>query len=293
MKKATNPLALDLRAGGFEVFPIAKLFDLPSNVWYPSILIRENMLAEPFAAWAANVFYTLGGVQVLQWTDAAFFYAPSANWLRPDHFVQRLTPPKVQAIISRVIRNAESANADPSRDFIIESLGIFGSVLADATSPGDVDVVFTARWRSNNRPMPEASYYPFDVSEPTNRVSRALSRGSRRMDLSSHYLLELNALALPIESSGPEMKVASIAHSSPQRSGVPKNTSAPMNCPTRTPLLTPSGHDACHFHHCSRPKLPLYRGPPARCRIPSGLPFRTTNIQSRILHTAFASHVAN
>ena len=126
MKKATNPLALDLRAGGFEVFPLAKIFDLPPNVWYPSILIRENLLAEPFAAWAANVFYTLGGVQVLQWTDAAFFYAPTANWLRPDHFVQRLTPAKVQAIISRVIRNAESANADPSRDFIIESLGIFG-----------------------------------------------------------------------------------------------------------------------------------------------------------------------
>src|ERR1700693_1616005 len=138
MKKATNPLALDLRAGGFEVFPIAKLFDLPSNVWYPSILIRENLLAEPFAAWAANVFYTLGGVEVLQWTDAAFFYAPTGNWLRPDHFVQRLTPAKVQAIISRVIRNAESVNADPSRDFIIESLGIFGSgsqmLLLQATS---------------------------------------------------------------------------------------------------------------------------------------------------------------
>ena len=73
MKKATNPLALDLRAGGFEVFPLAKLFDLPSNVWYPSILIRENMLAEPFAAWAANVFYALGGVQVLQWSDAVPF----------------------------------------------------------------------------------------------------------------------------------------------------------------------------------------------------------------------------
>ena len=64
-----------------------------------------------------------------------FFYAPTDNWLRPDHFAQRLTPAKVQAIISRVIRNAESVNADPSRDFIIESLGIFGSVLADATSP--------------------------------------------------------------------------------------------------------------------------------------------------------------
>jgi hypothetical protein len=56
MKKATNPLALDLRAGGFEVFPLAKLFDLPSNVWYPSILIRENMLAEPLAAWASQRF---------------------------------------------------------------------------------------------------------------------------------------------------------------------------------------------------------------------------------------------
>src|ERR1700726_2545646 len=82
MKKATNPLALDLRAGGFEVFPIAKLFDLPSNVWYPSILIRENMLAEPLTAWAANVFYTLGCVQVLQWSDAAFFYAPIGSGLR-------------------------------------------------------------------------------------------------------------------------------------------------------------------------------------------------------------------
>ncbi len=89
-EKRTNPLALDLRAGGFEVFPIAKLFDLPSNAWYPSILIRENLLAEPFAAWAANVFYTLSGVQVLQWSDAAFFYAPTDNWLRPDHFAQRL-----------------------------------------------------------------------------------------------------------------------------------------------------------------------------------------------------------
>jgi hypothetical protein len=101
------------------------------------------------------MFFThLAVLQVLQWSDAAFFYAPIGSGLRPHHFAQRLTPAKVQAIISRVIRNAESVNADPSRDFIIESLGIFGSALADATSPGDVDVVFTARWRSNNRPLP-------------------------------------------------------------------------------------------------------------------------------------------
>jgi hypothetical protein len=60
--KEPKPRRFVLAAGGFEVFPIAKLFDLPSNVWYPSILKRENLLAEPFAALAANVFYTLGGV---------------------------------------------------------------------------------------------------------------------------------------------------------------------------------------------------------------------------------------
>ena len=73
------------------------------------------------------------------------------------------------------IRNAESANADPLRDFIIESLGIFGSVLtAGATSPGDVDIVFTARWRSNNRPLPEASYNPFGVGELVDSINRYL-----------------------------------------------------------------------------------------------------------------------
>jgi hypothetical protein len=123
-----------------------------------------------------------------------------------------------------VIRNAESVNADPSRDFIIESLGIFGSALADATSPGDVDVVFSARWRSNNRPLPEASYYPFDVSEPTIAFH---ARSHAAADEWTSVLItfsKLNALGLPIESSGPETKVASIARSSPQRSGVP-NTS--------------------------------------------------------------------
>jgi len=109
MKKATNPLALDLRAGGFEVFPIAKLFDLPSNVWYPSILIRENLLAEPLAAWAANVFYTLGAVQVLQWSNAALFYAPTGNWLRPHHFAQRLAPAKKTGKASTPIRHVTSS----------------------------------------------------------------------------------------------------------------------------------------------------------------------------------------
>jgi|SRR5208282_5678977 len=77
MKKATNPLALDLRAGGFEVFPLAKLFDLPSNVWYPSILIRENMLAEPLAAWAANVFTHLAVCRCFSGAMPLFSMHPS------------------------------------------------------------------------------------------------------------------------------------------------------------------------------------------------------------------------
>ena len=203
MKKATKPLSADLRAGGFEVFPLAKLFALPSNVWFASTLIRENMLAEPLAAWAANALYGLGclGVRDRFGNDDCFWYSPDydthGDMLAPNHFVQRLTPAKAHEIIARVIRNAENFNADPSRDFIIESLGIFGSVLRQADSPGDVDIVFSACWRDDNTSIPEASYLPFGGLEPVNYVSRALGRGSRRMDLSCHYILEVQSIGAP------------------------------------------------------------------------------------------------
>ena len=198
MKKSTNPLALDFRAGGFEVLPISKMFVLPSNVWYPSNLIRENLLPEPLAAWSANVFWMLNCVKVEQFGDEGFFYMPTDSLVRPYHFAQRLSSAKVQAIIDRVIGNAENVNADPSRDFIVESLGIFGSVLDPRASlPGDVDIVFTARWRSNGKALPEASYYPFGSGEPTHRVSSALGRGSRRTDLSTHYILEVERIGAP------------------------------------------------------------------------------------------------
>jgi hypothetical protein len=200
MKKATNPLSFDLRAGGFEVFPLAKVFLLPSNV---SFLIQRNLLAEPLAAWAANALYELGCLKEMGHIlkDHRICYSPDnkkhGDWLRPDHFAQRLTLAKTQEIIARVIRNAEKANADPSRDFNIESLGIFGSVLRDADSPGDVDIVFAACWRDDNTPLPEASYHPFRSREPVDYVSGDLARGSRRMDLSSHYILEVEKIGAP------------------------------------------------------------------------------------------------
>ena len=205
MKKATSPLSPDLRAGGFEVFPLAKLFTLPSNVWYVSTLIRENTLAEPLAAWAANTFYRLGCLDVHDrfGGETCIWYTPNhknhGDWLRPNHFAQRLTPAKVQEIISRVICNAEKINMDPSRDFTVESLGIFGSVLGESDSPGDVDIVFNVRWRDDNTPLPEATYVPSGSLEPVHYVSRALARGSRRMDLSSHYILEVESIGAPYQ----------------------------------------------------------------------------------------------
>jgi hypothetical protein len=70
-------------------------------------------------------------------------------------------------------------------------------VLQGASEPGDVDFVFSARWRDSSEPLPESSYYPFGGQEPTDLVSRALSRGSRRMDLSFHYMHEVQKIAAP------------------------------------------------------------------------------------------------
>jgi hypothetical protein len=53
MKKATNPLALDLRAGGFEVFPIAKLFKLGAH----KLRVLWQLAACGTPALGANLFH--------------------------------------------------------------------------------------------------------------------------------------------------------------------------------------------------------------------------------------------
>jgi hypothetical protein len=126
MKKATEPLSLNLRAGGYLVYPVVQAFQLKSNVWPPSTLPLEAGLTEPLAAWATDVFFRLGCIDTRHFQKNDFFYTPTEAYVRPWHFVPRLTPDKVDAIIERVIPNAERLNADESRLFTVESLGILG-----------------------------------------------------------------------------------------------------------------------------------------------------------------------
>jgi hypothetical protein len=197
MKKATKPLSLDLRAGGYLVYPVVQAFQLKSNVWRPSDLALQAGLTEPLAAWAADAFFRLGCIDTRFCDKDEFFYSPTDAYVRPWYFVPRLTLDKVDKILERVIRNAERLNEDDDRFFTVESLGILGSVLQGASEPGDVDFVFTARWRDSGELLPESSYYPFGGQEPTDLVSRALSRGSRRMDLSFHDMHEVQKIAAP------------------------------------------------------------------------------------------------
>jgi hypothetical protein len=169
------------------------------------------------------------------------------------------------------------------------SLKVTGSNFA----PRKLSIAWIPRSKIERKSFSKSlAYYPFDVSEPTNRVSRALSRGSRRMDLSSHYLLELERLGAPyriiwtrdegcvdrpIITPKKRRSKHVLAMKLPDADAFTDSFRA--RCASLPPLLPP--------------KLPLYRGPLTRCRIPSGLPFWTTNIMSWILHTAFAFHLAN
>jgi hypothetical protein len=64
-------------------------------------------------AQAANVFYALGGVQVLQWSDAAFFYAPIGSGLRPHHFAQRIElKEKVSSMVTERFQIHSSLKAE-------------------------------------------------------------------------------------------------------------------------------------------------------------------------------------
>ena len=60
LKKATHPLDLHLRAGGYEVYPLAKIFAEFPFLCSPESLIQTELLTDPHAAWAINALYSLG-----------------------------------------------------------------------------------------------------------------------------------------------------------------------------------------------------------------------------------------
>jgi hypothetical protein len=75
MKKAKEPLAYDLRGGGYLVYPLVQVFRLRSFTWYPSRLALEHHLAEPYAAWATNAYYQLGCIDAVRYGSKDFGYA--------------------------------------------------------------------------------------------------------------------------------------------------------------------------------------------------------------------------
>lgn len=157
LKKATNPLDPHLRAGGYEVLPVVKLFAKHWN-YNPAGLIQEHLLNDSLVAWAINTLSLVrclrepklerhnprilydsvtGGVFNEKNDEAARL---RNTMVRPDHFIQRLTQAEAQKIIARVIRNAERVNSE-DRDFYFDWIGIFGSVLRGSETPADVDIV--------------------------------------------------------------------------------------------------------------------------------------------------------
>ena len=127
------------------------------------------------------------------------------------------------------------------------------------------------------------------------RAPCMLSRGDLKDKSHARFILltsvnqpKLNALGLPIESSGPVTKVARSPDHHPKEAAFQTRQCDETARRRRLYWLLPG---AMRSLPLPPPELPLYRGPLARCRIPSGLPFWTTNILSWILHTAFASHV--
>jgi hypothetical protein len=218
VKKATKPLDPNLRAGGYLVLPVAQVH---AKVWYnysPRSLVLGNLLNDSLAAWASNAYYELGCLEEprIRHEDRLkdFTYEkiglrgssvptpeadrPRQTFLTPEHFAQRLTPSEAQRIIDRVIQNAERINTE-ERFFYYDWIGIFGSILRGSETPGDVDIVYAARWSDSDLPLPESSYYPFSRNEPTDLASRALRTGCRRTAVSPHYHQEVECLGTPYQ----------------------------------------------------------------------------------------------
>ena len=96
---------------------------------------------------------------------------------RRDQFIPRITKQRAEELTGRVIRNAEVANADPNCEFTFERVGVFGSAMTDQAVVGDINVMFVARWRDDDKIIPESSYHPFGGDEPNQRASKVFLNG--------------------------------------------------------------------------------------------------------------------
>ena len=67
-------------------------------------------------------------------------------------------------------------------------------MLGGSSAPGDVDIVYVARYKETGEIIPESSYYPFSRDLPTDRAEKVLRRGARQMDVSCHDLREVQSI---------------------------------------------------------------------------------------------------
>lgn len=194
MKKPTNPLPLNLCYGGFLVLPLLKAFEGQSNVVTPGSLPLRTGLAEPLESWAIHAIHKMGVLTPTIHRCEIWHHLEIYNIPNKRHFIPRLSEARVTELIERVSANATAANTDPASEFIFDLIGVFGSVLSESNAPGDVDIVFVARFKRTGRIIPESDYYPFSRDLPTDRAGKVLRRGARRMDLSCHDLREVESI---------------------------------------------------------------------------------------------------
>ncbi len=194
MKKPTNSLPSDIRYGGFLVLPILAAFEGQSNVVTPSSLALRAALAEPLASWAIYAIHRMGVLKPRSHQREIGHHVEIYNIPNKRHFMPRLDRARATELIERVLVNAIAANTDPTSEFSFDLIGVFGSVLGSSSAPGDVDIVYVARFKRTGAIIPESDYYPFSRNLPTDRAEKVLRRGARRMDVSCHDLREVQSI---------------------------------------------------------------------------------------------------
>lgn len=194
MKKLTNPLPSDIRYGGFLVLPILAAFEGQSNLVNPSSLAFRAGLAEPLASWAIYALHRMGVLKPKAPQCEVNHHVEIYNIPNRKHFIQRLSRSRAKELVEHVLVNAEAANTNPASEFSFDMIGIFGSVLGDSSAPGDVDIVYVARFKETEAIIPESDYYPFSRDLPTDRAEKVLRRGARQMDVDCHDLREVQSI---------------------------------------------------------------------------------------------------
>jgi hypothetical protein len=193
MKKPTEPLPTDLRFGGYLVLPVLKAFENLANSVSPGRLCFRSGLSEPLSSWVINVAYEMGMLTPLSSKESIVYLLDMHRIPNRQHFIRRLDAGRVTYLVERVLSNVQVANSNPDSEFIFDSIGLFGSVLAGSSAPGDVDIVFVARFRRTGNLIPESQYRLFrhGASERAGNVLRGRTPHS---DLSCHDLREVEKI---------------------------------------------------------------------------------------------------